>query len=219
MKQACDDIGDFEQILFLSQSKTKIEYGIIHGNDTIIFIKPGSGGSYYGHENKYLKIAKSLHAKHGCTVISSSNPLGYLNDVSIEMDFIRDYASKHEMQDYKVYYLGHSNGAALGIINAYKYPEIKRLVCINGPLMTQPQQVIRGIKEFSEDKMFLVYGSKDSSFRMVKMYSELESEKINFISIYGADHNFTECMDLFIELPGALFFGDALSCKNVKIHQ
>ena len=209
---------EYEESVSLKQGKIDIEYGIIHGDNTIVFIKLGSGGDCYGYGNKYLKIAKSLHEKHGCSVIAGSNPLGFQNDMAMEMNFIRDYARNHELKDYKVCYFGHSNGAALGMIHAYKHPEIKSLACINGPLMIQPQKLIGGIKAFSGDKMFLVYGSKDPSFHMVKLYSELESEKISFVSIYGADHNFTGCMDLFIELPGVLFFGDTLSCKNVKMH-
>ncbi len=125
----------------------------------------------------------------------------------------------HNLEDYKVYYLGHSNGAALGIINAWHFPEIKRLVCINAPLMMNPHQLVQGIKEFDGEKMSLVYGSKDPSFDMLKLYSELESEKIDFIRVKNADHNFTGTLDFFIELPGLLLFGDELKCKNVKVHQ
>ena len=82
-----------------------------------------------------------------------------------------------------------------------------------------PHLLIQEIKEFSGEKMNLVYGSKDPSFDMVKLYSELESEKIDFISVKNADHNFTGNLDFFIELPGLLLFGDELKCKNVKVHQ
>ena len=208
---------EYEEIISIEQNKTKIEYGVIHGDNTIVFIKSGSGGNCYGYENKYLKIAKSLHEKYGCSVIAGSNPLGYHNDMVMEMNFIRDYAKEHELKDYKVYYLGHSSGAALGIINAYKYPEIKKLACINSPLMINPHLLLSGIKQFNGEKMFLVYGSNDPSFRMVKIYSELESERIQFILFNGIDHNFTGCLELFLELPDVLFFGDALSLKNVKV--
>ncbi|MBP5792738.1 MAG: hypothetical protein J6W46_03745 [Spirochaetaceae bacterium] len=77
--------------------------------------------------------------------------------------------------------------------------------------------LLRGIKGFSGEKMTLVYGSNDASFDMLKLYSELESDKIDFVRIHGADHNFTGCLDLFIELPGVLFFGDELTCECAKI--
>lgn len=209
----------FDKTVTLIQNGKEIEYGIIDGNNTIVYIKAGMEGSCYGYENKYVRIGRLLNEKHGCSIVSSSNPLGLHTDFSAEMTFIRDYALKHNLEDYKVYYLGHSNGAALGIINAWHFSEIKRLVCINAPLMMNPHQLVQGIKEFNGEKMCLVYGSKDPSFDMVKLYSELESEKIDFISVKNADHNFTGNLDFFIELPGLLLFGDELKCKNVKVHQ
>ena len=40
-----------------------IEYGIIEGNNTIVFIKSGQNGSIYGYNNKYIKMAKRLNKK------------------------------------------------------------------------------------------------------------------------------------------------------------
>lgn len=209
----------FDKSVLMIQNGKEIEYGIIDGNNIIIFIKAGMEGSCYGYKNKYLKIGRLLNEKHGCSIISSSNPLGYQTDFAAEMNFIKDYTMKHNLEDYKVYYLGHSNGAALGIINAWHFPEINRLVCINAPLMMNPHLLIQGIKKFNGKKMSLVYGSKDPSFDMVKLYSELEFENIEFVRVKNADHNFTGNLDFFIELPGLLLFGDELKCKNVKVHQ
>lgn len=209
----------FDRTKSMTENDKEIEYGIIDGNNTIVFIKAGMEGSCYGYENKYVRIGRLLNEKHGCSIISSSNPLGYQTDFAAEMSFVRDYAEIRKFEDYQVYFLGNSNGAALGIINACQFPEIKKLVCINAPLMMNPQLLIHGIKEFSGEKMNLVYGSKDASFSMVKLYSELESGKIDFVRIYGADHNFTGCLDLFIELPSVLLFGDELTCRNVKVRQ
>ena len=105
-----------------------------------------------------------MNEKHGCSIIVSSNPLGYKTDFSAEMEFVRDYAKKQNLVDYQLYFFGHSNGAALGIINAYQFAEIKKLVCINAPLMINLHLLLRGIKGFSGEKMTLVYGSNDASF-------------------------------------------------------
>ena len=207
----------FDKTVSLSQNGKEIEYGIIDGNNTIVFIKAGLEGSCYGYENKYVRIGRSLNEKHGCSIIASSNPLGYKTDFAAEMDFIKDYAEKQNLDDYQVYFFGHSNGVALGIINAYQFAEIKKLVCINAPLMINLHLLLRGIKGFSGEKLTLVYGSNDVSFDMLKLYSELESDKIDFVRIHGADHNFTGCLDLFIELPGVLFFGDELTCEGSKV--
>ena len=52
-----------------------IEYGIVEGNNTIVFIKAGQNGSLYGYQNKYIRMAKNVNKKYGCSVICSSNPL------------------------------------------------------------------------------------------------------------------------------------------------
>ena len=56
-----------------------IDYGIIKGNGTIVFIKAGQDGSMYGYQNKYLKIADNINKKFGYTVICSSNPFDGTN--------------------------------------------------------------------------------------------------------------------------------------------
>ena len=35
-----------------------INYGIVNGNNTIVFIKAGQDGSLYGYQDKYIKMAK-----------------------------------------------------------------------------------------------------------------------------------------------------------------
>ena len=83
---------------------TTIEYGIIEGNNTIVFIKSGQNGSIYGYNNKYIKMAKRLNKKYKCTVICSSNPFDGNNPLDNAFTVIEKYTSKFE--DYKVYYLG-----------------------------------------------------------------------------------------------------------------
>lgn len=201
---------DFDKIEILKQENTEIEHGTIFGDSTIVFIKVGLQGSIYGYENKYLKLAKNLHAKHGCTVIVSSNPNGCFCNFENEMKSIKAYADYQKFESYQIYYMGCSNGASLGIINAHKYPEIKKLVCINGPLMIDTHLLISGIKNFSGEKMNLVYGSKDPSINMIKLFAQLETNKIQITKVTGADHHFTGCLNLFQSLPGFYFFGDEM---------
>ena len=51
-----------------------INYGIISGNEKIVFIKVGADGNIKGYKNKYLKMAHRVHEKTGATVICASNP-------------------------------------------------------------------------------------------------------------------------------------------------
>lgn len=209
-------IHKYDEINIVNQGGTEITYGITHGNNTIVFIKVGMNGSIYGYKNKYLKIAKALNKKHGCTVIVSSNPNGLEDNFESEMKSLKAYAYYHKWEDYQVYYMGHSLGATLGIINAWKYPDIKKLACINGPLFVDSEVLINGMKNFSGENMHLIYGSKDPSFDTANLFAEYESDKMVFTRIHGADHNFTGCLDLFMALPGFYFFGDEIKEKLIK---
>lgn len=89
-----------------------INYGIVNGNNTIVFIKAGQDGSLYGYQDKYIKMAKRLNQKYGCSVICSSNPFDGRNPLDNAMEVIKDYVAQFD--DYTIYYLGFSNGALIG---------------------------------------------------------------------------------------------------------
>ena len=99
--------------------KNNHTYGIIRGNETIVFIKPGLGGSIYGYENKYFRISEKLNDTFNCTVIVSPNEKKV--DFDTEMEFIKEYVTHNNLADYQIYYFGHSNGALIGMCNASKY--------------------------------------------------------------------------------------------------
>lgn len=212
----------FDEIKTETQKSSQIEYGIVHGNNTIVFIKVGLSGTVLGYKNKYLKIACDLNKKHNATVIVSSNPieLGYKTDFEKEMQFVKNYAAYCGFANSQIYFMGHSNGATLGILNAYKFPQIKKLLCINGPLNLMPSLLTSGFEQFSGEKMNLVYGSKDPSCNMANLFKkDFQSEKIDFITVKGTDHYFSNCLDLFVKLPGFFFFGDKIETESVKVRE
>lgn len=52
-KSAATDLeAHFDKTVSVSQNGKEIEYGIINGNNTIVFVKTGLEGSCYGYENK-----------------------------------------------------------------------------------------------------------------------------------------------------------------------
>ena len=71
-----------------------IDYGIVEGNNIVVFIKAGQNGSLYGYQNKYIKMARRLKEKYGCSVICSSNPFDGNNPLDNAMEVIEDYAKK-----------------------------------------------------------------------------------------------------------------------------
>lgn len=201
----------------LITGKNDLSYGTILGNQIIVFIKTGLGGSIYGYENKYLQIAENLNNKFNCTVITSPNDKK--TDFIEEMNFVKDYAVQNSIGNYQIYYFGHSNGALIGMCEAYKHDEIKRLLLINAPLCINPHKTIEGIKKFNGEKMVLLFGDKDQSFHFVKQFSELSNEKVRFETIQDADHYFTNKLELFMSLPDKYLFNKMIftaynNCSN-----
>ncbi len=186
----------------------RYEYGVIDQGSAangaaIVFIKPGLGGTVFGHQNKYLEIAKALNRKFHCPVICSANKDS--EGLSGDMKFVSDYAMSMGLEDWSVYYFGHSNGALRGLQEARKFPKIQRALLVNPPLMMDLHKSILGAKEFSGQSMRLIVGSKDPSADIASQFSELNGERFAVEILDGVDHNFTDVQDLFASLPQKLF--------------
>ena len=163
---------------------TVIEYGIIEGNNTIVFIKSGQNGSIYGYNNKYIKMAKRLNKKYKCTVICSSNPFYGNNPLDNAFTVIEKCTSKFE--DYKVYYLGFSNGALIGAYFGINYPKIKRMLLVNMPLIYDINLIKNNLNNFNNEKVM--------DYLTTKVIDNLKNNELNYIKIdynenigYGID--------------------------------
>ncbi len=64
----------YDTILSISIGDEKIKYGIIYGNEKIVFIKVGTDGSIRGYQDKYLRMSHRVHDRISATVICASNP-------------------------------------------------------------------------------------------------------------------------------------------------
>ena len=99
---------EFDEIINSKfNEKIVIDYGIMEGNNKIIFIKSGQDGTIYGYQNKYLNIAYTINKKYGYTVICSSNPFDGTNPLDNAMNVIEKYCSKNNYKNYEIYYMGH----------------------------------------------------------------------------------------------------------------
>ena len=171
-------------------AKTSIEYGIINGNNTIVFIKPGQDGSMYGYKNKYLFLAKKLNKKYNCTVICSSNSYDGRNPLDYDIKIIEDYAKVFD--SYQIFYIGFSKGATIGAWFGAHYPKIKRMVLINGPLMYNYHKTKQGVLDFVGEKITFIYGSLDPSIKYTELLKLLISNRIKLEIVLGANHYFSE---------------------------
>ena len=189
-----------------------IEYGIVNGNNTIVFIKAGQNGSLYGYNNKYIKMARRLNEKYGCSVICSSNPFDGNNPLDNAFEVIDDYASK--FNDYKVYYLGFSNGALIGVLFGVNYPKIKRMALVNGPLMFNYNKIKEGALSFKEENITFIYGSNDPSYGYIDLLKNIDNDKIKVDVVEGEDHYFSVSEDDFYMLPEKYLFYDEILVDN-----
>lgn len=183
---------------------TTIEYGIIEGNNTIVFIKSGQNGSIYGYNNKYIKMAKRLNKKYKCTVICSSNPFDGNNPLDNAFTVIEKYTSKFE--DYKVYYLGFSNGALIGAYFGINYPKIKRMLLVNMPLIYDINLIKNNLNNFNNEKVTIVYGSLDYSINLLENIKNIKSNRLDIKVILNEDHCFSKDEEDFYSLPEKYLF-------------
>ena len=181
-----------------------IDYGIVEGNNIIVFIKAGQDGSLYGYQNKYIKMARRLNKKYGCSVICSSNPFDGNNPLDNAMEIIEDYAKIFD--NYKIYYLGYSNGALIGAWFGVKYPKIKRMALVNGPLMYNFHKTKEGALSFNGDMISFIYGEYDQSIGYIDLLKNMENDKIKVFVEKGQDHHFSKSEDSFQEIPEKYLF-------------
>lgn len=181
-----------------------IDYGIVEGNNIIVFIKAGQDGSLYGYQNKYIKMARRLNKKYGCSVICSSNPFDGNNPLDNAMEIIEDYAKIFD--NYKIYYLGYSNGALIGAWFGVKYPKIKRMALVNGPLMYNLHKTKEGALSFKGESINFIYGEHDQSIGYIELLKSIENDKIKVFIEEGQDHHFSKSEEDFQQIPEKYLF-------------
>lgn len=172
--------NEFDKIL-------KDKYGIISGNKKLIFVKTGRGGTCYGHNNKYLNLANEILNLYGYSVIISAYPTDSVRNLQEELEEIKSYIDDYE----EVYFIGVSAGALLGAQQGYLNEKITRMLLVNGPIMINWPKTKRGIEKFQGERVEMIYGTKDPSYRYYAILNCINSDKLIYTAIEKADHNFT----------------------------
>ncbi len=196
MKNYVYILPDVENIYDLPGDE-KLEYAIFFGNENIVFIKTGAGGSVRGYENKYLKMARRVHERIGATVICASNPDA--KHETFDEQKIRWVASELGFEKFNLYLWGTSDGAYQNLSLAKRFDETKKWIGVNSSFIVfsdfeEKIQNLIGVKKI------LVYGTKDDEYDVVfpaLMAKEDENRKILFIQ--GADHRFSDMLPEFIQ--------------------
>ena len=159
------------------------KFGFLSGSDKVLFIKTGQGGSIYGYKNRYLELAAKIKGKLGfSTFVSITENDGkdtYMHDMKVLEECIGG-------TNFEIYYLGVSKGGLIGLWHGAQDPRIKRMSALNAPLMINfYNKTLPAVKLLGKEKLTLIYGSLDPSYKYVPFISSYADVRI----IDGADHN------------------------------
>lgn len=168
------------------------QFGIFYGTKTLVFIKTGRGGSIYGYRNKYVRLADRIFRETGCSVVVSANPEESDCILSEELDYVRELIPAYD----RVLFIGVSNGALIGAQQGYICPEISDMMLINGPLQINWPKTRRGLDSFSGNRVLMLYGEKDPSYRFIGLLDCIKSENVIYTVMRGADHFFRGMEDV-----------------------
>jgi hypothetical protein len=191
--------SDYNEIINKTVEGKKVKYGIIHGNEKIVFIKKGADGNPKTFKSKYLKMAYRVHDRLGATVICATNPETENNQVSQDYDTISFVISKNNFTNYEVYLFGASDGAYHNLILGTKIPQTVKFVGVSTSRIGI-EDFKNKISDLSDVKKILVYGTKDYERDIIPSLNDLWCDNLKLITVPEANHEFTGMTDEFIEL-------------------
>ena len=173
------------------------QIAIVKGSTTMLFIKGGSGSTYYGYNNKYLDIARTINQKYGLTVAVSSNKLFSKIDLKAELQSVFTALNTH----YQVLFAGVSSGAVVAIEQSPDIYDLQKLLLINPPITISLPKIKRSLEAMKDATFNFVFGSNDPTYRFLPLLDNVKSQSlINLKMVEGADHNFKGMEKEFKEL-------------------
>jgi hypothetical protein len=190
----------YDKVVSKTVAGEKFHYGILHGNEKIVFIKVGAGGSIRGYQDKYLQMAHRAHERLGATVICASNPfVAYDAQMVADKAMIAEVATACDFADYEVFFVGTSDGGYQNLLLAQQVHQTRKLLGINASLIDADDLVIQ-LQKLPHVKKILAYGTEDDDFACVPMLQALTCENLEIITVEGADHEFKGMVNEFIAL-------------------
>ena len=174
----------------------RISYGIVYGNEKIVFIKVGAYGRIRG---KYVEMARRVHERLGATVICASNP--YIEHGHHEADkaMIAKIVSEMGFLEYQIHLFGTSDGAYHNIELAQSIPETVRLLGVNTSSKSG-EDLTQKFKSLAQINKTLVYGTKDDEYSYVARFKQAKIENLEILTIEGANHEFSGMLEEYISL-------------------
>lgn len=165
----------------------KIQYGIINGDSTLVFIKTGRGGNIFGENEKqcnlYVNMANSINLKYGFTVVVSDNPLHETRYNPLVDDF--NFLNENFRYE-KLFYVGYSSGANYGSWYGCEFFNINKMLLINPTLNYNYHKTDHSCRNFQGNIKY-VLGEKDESSKWLEFIPKINNVK--YIILQGQDHH------------------------------
>ena len=185
-----------------------VEFGLMEGTNGLLVVKTGSGGTIYGHENKYLTLAVRIAESHNVSVIVSDNPLELApeENMSITMSVAADYIASRNVGS-SVFYFGVSKGGQYGAMYGYRYPFVQKWLLLNMPVMINWHKSRAGLMKMpAEQEVTMLFGERDPSYPYAELIDLMRKENIKRVTIPNEDHTFSHAIDEFLRLPEQFLF-------------
>ena len=186
-----DEEGEF--------SGEKFNYHFVLGNEKIVFIKAGAGGSERGYEDKYIKLAERINERTGATVITASNPIDPICDAPDAQEILW-VVNRMGFEHFELCFVGVSDGAYLNLELAKQFAETRKWIGINTSF-TSVNELGARLNALPNVTKLMIYGTKDDDFdEVVPQLSKMSCDNFAMEFIEGADHSFTNMLEEFIAL-------------------
>ena len=192
----------FDEVYTVSYGEDSVEYGYVSGDDRLVYIKAGMGGSYEGDHSKYLRIARRLNKRCGCSVVSVANPSPL--PISVDKAIVDDLIHRHGISDSRISFFGHSNGGVKGLELADTGIKFDKMVLVNMPLMINFHKTVQRIKAIPGTRIIAVYGEHDPSYKYIPFLERKGLSNVEIVKYPSVDHNFDGRLDEFVELSDSL---------------
>jgi hypothetical protein len=196
-----------KQLFDLLINENDTEYGILKGDGRLFYVKVGNGGGLFGKDGAYIRIARGIWEKHGCSVLVASTPTVLTVKECMLLDGA--FIEKHFPKTTEIYAFGHSKGGQMLGSYAYLSPKIRRVLALNAPLMINFHRTKEGIARFSGEQMTFLYGENDPSARYTALLNAFGSSSLAGFDcrvLPGADHGFDGMLEEFVSLPDRFLF-------------
>ena len=192
---------NYDKTSIATVGSKKIEYGILLGNEKIVFIKVGADGNIRGYQDKYLIMAHRVHDRIGATVICASNSdLSGKTQLKADKTLIEKVIADLGLDHYELYFIGNSDGGDHSLKLSQQFPETVKFLGINSS-WTSIDDFLERIQSLPGVKKIFAYGAKDVDFDfIVPRLKTLECSNLEIIVLDGIDHKFTDRIDDFIAL-------------------